>query len=92
MAPYSIDSPHTGVTHYNASFPAIPAAAISIEDSEMFQRMQDRGQKIELLLEMENQFIPGANSNNLIAEIRGSKFPNEVIVMGGHIDSWDTGY
>jgi carboxypeptidase Q len=43
VAPFSIDSPHTGGTHYDPAYPAIPAAAISIEDAEMLQRMFDRG-------------------------------------------------
>lgn len=92
MTPFSIDSPHTGLLSYDEKYPKIPAAAISVEDAEMLQRMQNRNQKAELLLEMESHFVTGANSNNLIAEIEGSTFPNEVIVMGGHIDSWDTGY
>jgi len=57
----------------------------------MFQRMQDRGQKIVVHLNLENKFVDGASSNNLIFEIKGSEKPNEVIVAGGHIDTWDTG-
>ena len=58
----------------------------------MFARMQARGQKIEVRLYMEAHIAkqPGT-SHNLIGEITGSKYPNEVILMGGHIDSWDTG-
>ncbi len=92
MTPFSIDSPHTGLLSYDEKYPKIPAAAISVEDAEMFQRMQDRRQRAELLLEMESAFVHGANSHNLVAEIEGSSLPHEVIVMGGHIDSWDTGY
>lgn len=76
---------------YNESLPKIPAAAITIEDAEMFQRMQDRGQKIVVQLNMENKFVTGAYSNNAIFEIKGTEKPNEIIVAGGHIDSWDTG-
>ena len=69
----------------------IPAAAITVEDAEMFQRMQGRGQKIRVHLVMQSQFIEGANSYNLIVEIKGAIKPDEVVLAGGHIDSWDTG-
>ena len=57
----------------------------------MLHRMQDRGERIELLLKMNAQMLPDAPSRNVMAEIIGSEFPNEVIVLGGHIDSWDVG-
>jgi carboxypeptidase Q len=41
---------------------------------------------------MQSTFVPGTNSFNLIAEIKGSKYPEQIILLGGHIDSWDTGY
>ena len=53
--------------------------------------MQDRGERIELLLKMNAQTLPDAPSRNVMAEIIGSEFPNEVVVLGGHIDSWDVG-
>lgn len=75
---------------YDSSSESIPAAAISIEDADMLQRMQDRGQKIRVHLEMYNEVYVGT-SHNLIAEITGSQYPEEILLMGGHIDSWDTG-
>jgi len=69
----------------------IPHAAITVEDAEMLHRMQDRGERVELLLKMNAQTLPDAPSRNVMAEIIGSEFPNEVIVLGGHIDSWDVG-
>ena len=69
----------------------IPAAAITMEDAMLMQRMQDRGQPIELELYMEAHFEPDAESRNVIIEIPGSELPNEVVVMGGHIDCWDLG-
>jgi carboxypeptidase Q len=57
----------------------------------MFKRMQDRGQKIVLNLFLENQSVRGASSNNLIAEVKGSSIPDEIVLFGGHMDSWDTG-
>jgi carboxypeptidase Q len=57
----------------------------------MFQRMQERGQKIVVRLTLHNDFIPNCLSHNLVFEIQGSKYPEQIILAGGHIDSWDTG-
>lgn len=57
----------------------------------MLQRMSDRGQKIELHLILENESVPNVNSNNLVFEIKGQTKPDEILLMGGHIDTWDTG-
>lgn len=56
----------------------------------MFARMQARGQKIEVELHLESSWYD-TTSDNVIAEITGSEYPNEVVLMGGHWDSWDTG-
>jgi carboxypeptidase Q len=69
----------------------IPTAAVTVENAEMMQRMQDRGERITLHLTMGARTLPPAPSRNVVAEIRGSEHPEEVIVMGGHIDSWDVG-
>ncbi len=91
VTPYSQQTPHTGNSRYQDGVRKIPHAAITVEDAEMLHRMQDRGQRIELLLKMEAQTLPDAPSRNVMAEIVGSEFPNEVVVLGGHIDSWDVG-
>src|SRR4029078_1060309 len=83
--------PHTGAMNYDQRQPKIPAAAITIEGAEMLQRMQDRGDKPAVRLRMEAKFLPDAESANVIAELRGSEKPDEVIVIGGHFDSWDVG-
>lgn len=87
VASRSIYSVHAGMQYSDK----IPIAAITVEDAEMFQRMQDRGQKITLELVMENELVPNTYSNNLVFEIQGSDKPDEILLMGGHIDSWDTG-
>ncbi len=87
VTPFSINSVHTGIQHNDQ----IPVAAITVEDAEMMQRMQDRGQKINLHLVMENNLVPNVNSSNLVFEIKGAEKPDEILLMGGHIDSWDTG-
>ncbi|HVX39980.1 MAG TPA: M20/M25/M40 family metallo-hydrolase [Gemmatimonadaceae bacterium] len=88
---FSIQSPHTGSTRYDPSVPKIPAAALSIEDAELLHRMQDRGQKIVVTLKMDAETLPDAPSRNVVAELEGSEKPDEVVVLGGHIDSWDVG-
>ena len=72
VTPFSIYSVHTGA-QFNKD---IPTAAITVEDAEMMQRMQDRGQKIVLHLILNSQEFPNANSNNLIFEIKGAEKPD----------------
>src|SRR5439155_25020065 len=94
VTPHSLQSPHTGgMAPYDTTgrLRRIPAAAISVEDAEMLQRMQDRGERMEVQLTMGARTFMPARSHNVVAEIRGSERPDEVIVMGGHIDSWDVG-
>ncbi len=87
----SMYSPHTGNSRYEEGVPPIPHAAVTLEDAQMLQRMQDRGQRILVRLVMEAQTLPDVPSRNVVAEIVGRERPEEVIVMGGHIDSWDVG-
>ena len=91
VTPVSLQSPHTGAMNYDERQPKIPAAAISIEAAELLQRMHDRGDRTTLRLKMEAKFLPDAESANVIAELRGSEKPDEVVVIGGHFDSWDVG-
>ena len=91
ITPYSQQTPHTGNMAYAEDVRRIPHAAITVEHAELLHRLQDRGERIELLLRMNAQTLPDAPSRNVMAEITGSEFPNEVVVLGGHIDSWDVG-
>ncbi|WP_456424526.1 M28 family metallopeptidase [Rhodocaloribacter sp.] len=91
VGPASLYTPHTGAMRYADDTPKIPHAAVTVEDAMMMQRMQDRGQKIVVRLYMEAQTLPDAPSRNVVAEIVGREKPEEVVVMGGHIDSWDVG-
>ena len=88
---YSIQNPHTGSMRYDSAVKRIPAAALSTEDAMMLHRMQRRGEKVVVNLRMGARHLPDAQSRNVIAELRGSERPDEVVVMGGHIDSWDVG-
>ena len=91
VASQSISSVHAGIMYYNDAYPKIPFAAITVEDAEMFSRMQGRNQTITLELKMESKTYPNTYSNNIIFEIKGETIPEEILLMGGHIDSWDTG-
>ena len=91
VTPYSMRTPHTGAMNYDSTVAKIPTAAITLEDAQMIHRMLDRGDRVSVKLEMEAQTLPDVPSRNVIGEIRGSERPDEVVVLGGHIDSWDVG-
>jgi carboxypeptidase Q len=76
---------------YEDGVPPIPHAAITLEDADMLERMQERGEKIVVRLRMEAQTLPDGMSRNVVAEVRGREHPDEIIVVSGHIDSWDVG-
>lgn len=77
--------------NYNENVTKIPAAAITIEDASYFERIHRQGIKIEMKLYLESELIPDVTSYNVIGEIKGSEYPDEIVVTGGHIDSWDVG-
>jgi carboxypeptidase Q len=91
VGPFSLRTPHTGAMRYDSTVAKIPAAAITTEDAAMLHRMQERGEKLVVRLQMAARTEPDAPSRNVVAELRGSERPEEVVVMGGHIDSWDVG-
>ncbi len=91
ITPVSLQTPHTGAMNYDQQQPKIPVAAITIEGAEMLQRTYDRGDRISLRLKMEAKFLPDAESANVVAELKGSERPDEIIVLAGHYDSWDVG-
>ncbi len=91
VAPFSMQTPHTGMMDYDSAVPKIPHAAISIEDAEMLQRFQERGDAIEIELKMEAQTLPDGQSRNVVAELVGTEYPEQIVLLSGHIDSWDVG-
>jgi carboxypeptidase Q len=91
VAANSMQNPHTGVMGYDTTVAKIPAAALSVEDAMMLHRMSDRGEDVVVTLKMGARTLPDVPSRNAIAEIVGSERPDEVVVLGGHIDSWDVG-
>ena len=91
VGPRGARTPHTGAVNYTETDSRIPAAAITVEDAELLQRMQDRGTPAWVRLEMDAHLLPDAESANVVGEILGWEWPDEVVVVGGHIDSWDVG-
>ncbi len=87
----SLNSPHTGAMRYGGAETRIPVAAITIEAATMLSRLQARGRKPVVKLYMEAADQGEALSANVLGEIVGSEKPKEIVVIGGHIDSWDVG-
>ena len=91
IGPDGLRTPHTGALQYATDAPKIPAAAIASEDADRLQRMADRGGHVVVRLVMEARFEPDVESANVVGEIRGREKPDEIVVVGGHLDSWDVG-
>ena len=83
------DFPHTGTTIYNDSFPKIPAVAISTNDAEWLSKQLKNNAVASAYIRNTSTMLPDAPSFNVVGEIRGSEFPEEIITVGGHLDSWD---
>ena len=87
----SLQTPHTGAMRYGDAETKIPAAGITIEAAQLLARFQARGKKCVVKLKMEASTQGEAPSANVLAEIVGSEKPKEIVVIGGHLDSWDVG-
>lgn len=84
------DVPHTGVTVYKDGVKKIPAIAISTNDAEMLSSLLKK-EEVKLYIENSSEMLEPKQSYNVIGEIKGSTHPNEIILVGGHLDSWDVG-
>jgi carboxypeptidase Q len=89
VASASLRTPHTGSLRYDEKQPKIPAAALSVEDADLVHRLLARGDRVRMHLTLTPRTLPDVQSANVIAEIRGSERPEEVVLIGGHLDSWD---
>ena len=89
LASASLGAPHTGQMHYGPG-PQIPTAALSVEDAALLARLAARG-PVTVHLVLEDGPRPDAPSFNVLAELRGRVQPEEIVVIGAHIDSWDVG-
>lgn len=85
------DFPHTGATRYNDSFPKLPAIAVSTRDAERLSEAIERRQVRSVWFKTGCRMMDDVMSHNVIGEIVGSEKPDEVITVGGHLDSWDIG-
>jgi carboxypeptidase Q len=91
VGPDGLRTPHTGSVQYAAGQPSIPAAAIAAEDANRIARLNARGRRVRVRLLIESRVQGETESANVVAEIRGSEKPDEIVLVGGHFDSWDVG-
>ncbi|GAB5524577.1 MAG: M28 family peptidase [Roseivirga sp.] len=89
LGSFQDDIPHTGSTRYALNTPKIPAVAISTNDADLLSGLLKDDADLEFYFETHAQMLPDVLSYNVVGEIKGSEFPDEIIVVGGHLDSWD---
>ena len=87
----SLGAPHTGMMRYEDDAPRIPIAALTVEAAGRLRRMCDRGLKPRVQLSMEATNHDSTTSYNVIGEIRGRERPDQIVLVSGHLDSWDVG-
>ena len=91
LVPELDDHPHTGVTRFDNPDEQIPALAISTNGAEHLSMLLKKDPGLKVFLRATCMTYPDVPSHNVIGEIRGSEFPNEIITVGGHLDAWDNG-
>jgi carboxypeptidase Q len=91
VGPAGLRTPHTGSVQYAPGARPIPAAAIAVEDANRISRLAARGRRVRLRLTIDAGYEGDAQSANVVAEIRGREKPDEIVLVGGHFDSWDVG-
>jgi Zn-dependent M28 family amino/carboxypeptidase len=80
---------HTGILGFEADF-AIPVVSMTAEDQGQLERYMDNGKNVRLRFNVQNSFTNGpVESANVVGEVRGRELPQEIVVVGGHLDSWD---
>jgi carboxypeptidase Q len=82
--------PHTGTTHYDEGIPKIPAAAVTAEDAHLIAALTREG-PVKMHLVLTPQTLPDVESANVIGDIKGTEHPDEIVIVSGHLDSWDLG-
>jgi carboxypeptidase Q len=85
------DVPHTGAMHYNDSIPPVPAAAVSVKGADLLDSLLKIDPKLKVRIILSSRTMSDVESANVMGELKGSEKPGEVIVVSGHIDSWDKG-
>lgn len=89
LSSFKDDVLHTGSTNYALNIPKIPAVAITTNDADMLSELLADDPELKFYFETSAQMLPDVLSYNVIGEIKGSEFPEEIIAVGGHLDSWD---
>ena len=82
------NNPHTGATQYDSAYPKIPAVAIGLRDADFLSDKLANG-KVSVYIKTYGRFLPDTIGHNVIGELTGSEFPDQIITVGGHLDSWD---
>lgn len=90
ITPFSTYLPHTGMQRYAENITQIPVAAITLEDADLISRFTAKGLKVVLKIEMQST-LDYTISRNTIIDIKGKEQPDKVVIVSGHIDSWDVG-
>ena len=85
------DVPHTGVTRYVEGIKKIPAAALGVKSADKLTLALKNNPNVKLFIKMNCETLEDAPSHNVVGELIGNEFPNEIITIGGHLDSWDVG-
>ena len=83
--------PHTGALRYQQGVPRIPALALSNPDADQLERIAGDGKTLSVRIKVDSSEVPAAQSGNVIAEVVGREVPEEIVVIGAHLDSWDLG-
>jgi hypothetical protein len=83
--------PHTGAMRYDDAVPKIPAASVSEEDADLIHRLLASGDAVRVHLELGCRTLPDADSANVVADLRGRERPEEIVLIGAHLDTWDVG-
>jgi carboxypeptidase Q len=83
------NNPHTGAMYYVDTLPKVPGVAIGYQDADYLSSMLKEDPELKVTLKLNCRSFPDAQSYNIISEIRGSEYPEEIILVGGHFDSWD---
>ena len=91
IGPTGLRTPHTGSLQYAEGVAPIPAAAVAAEDADRISRLRARGVPVRVRLTMGAHAEADVESANVVGEIRGRERPEEVVLLGGHLDSWDVG-
>lgn len=91
VTPHYDANAHTGTSFYKENIKKIPQAAISLEATDLLQRLINKGEKVTIQLKIDTKHFPESQSHNVMCELKGTTLPNEIVAAGGHIDSWDVG-